>query len=300
MILTVNTGLKWEHETRMTVLPDSGSVVLFGSIAKKSAQQDIYGLHQYRLEGGRLQKLRHVELPCEHEPKKLLGVKVEEQELLAVACKHCGDIKLMNLETGETHVAYKSEKMPDTLCHGDAGRIWIYCRDNTVTELNCTSKTFTVTRKTFDTSAEYHFMCYLPAPHRALIYSTSNWVEAVSAETGQQLWKLQGQVDGKTIQPAGMTLDAEHQLLLTADSHGSRILVLDPETGSPLESFPMPHPQVYFKGYVGQLGSFDLCWSQGRLLLLHNSGIKCCISQLVDPLKGKLCVPCFCIKRKHS
>ncbi len=81
-----------------------------------------------------------MKLPCEHRPSDMLGVMVEGQELLAVACRECRDINLMNLETGETHVAYSSENGPFTLCHGEAGRMWVYCRGHyTVRELNCSS-----------------------------------------------------------------------------------------------------------------------------------------------------------------
>ncbi len=273
-ISTHDTGL-WEA-LRFTALPESGSIVMQGLTARDAPE----ALHQYRLEGGRLQKLRPVNMPCEHKYScDILGVMVEGQELLAVACRWCGDIKLMNLEIGETHIAYSSEKEPFTLCHGEVGRIWVYCEgDDTVRELNCSSKTFTKTGRTVNTTDRCWYMHQLPTPHRALVLSHDDWLEAVSCETGQQLWRLEGKVDGERIDPRGVTVHPELQLLLVADWHNNRILVLDPETGSPLQTFhsPEPHP-------------WHFCWSRVQLLLLHDAGGKEHIShlRLFDPQKGE-------------
>ncbi len=230
-----------------------------------------------RLHNRRLQKLSEMKMPCEHGPSNILGMMVEGQELLAAACRDCGDIKLMNLETEETHVAYSSEEEPDRLCHGEAGRMWVYCfGDRTVRELNCGSKTFTETGRTVNTTHFCDDMCYLPAPHRALILSHYQWMEAVFCETGQQLLRLEGEVDGN---PWRVTVHPELQLLLMADWDNNRILVVDPETGSPLQTFPSTNPQFFW-------------WSRGWLLLLHHKfGGKRRIShlRLVDMEKGESC-----------
>ncbi len=257
-----------------TALPESGSIVVPGQTAEDAP----WVLHQYRLEGGKLQKLRQVKLPCEHKyTHNILGVMVEGQELLAVACLYCRDIKLMNLETRETQVAYSSEKKPYRLCHGEAGRMWVYCRgDDTVRELNCSSKTFTETGRSVNPTGHVYNMCYLPAPHRALVLCCHDWLEAVSCETGQQLWRLDD-VDGERIDPQGVTLHPEFQLLLVADWSNNRILVLDPETWSPLQTFPSHYPRAFW-------------WSRGRLLLLQSALLaERCIShlRLVDPEKGE-------------
>ncbi len=272
-VSTYPTGLRARG---FTALPESSSIVVSG----QSAEHAPWALYQYKLEGGRLQQLRQVKWPCEHVfSDGILGVIVEGQELLAVACKSCGDIKLTNLETGETHVAYSSEKKPYKLCHGEAGRMWVHCRgDPTLRELSCNSKTFTETGRTVNTVGDFFDICYLPAPHRALVLSHGYWMEAISCETGQQLWRLEGDFDGKKIAPWGLTLHPELRLLLVADPRNNRILVLDPETRwSPLQTFPSPDP-------------WRFCWSRGRLLMWHPSHGRQPVSylQLVDPKKGKV------------
>ncbi len=95
------------------------------------------------MEEGALQYQREVALPCQHDCLRLRSVVVGEEDLLAMSCGMCGDIKLINMENGKTHVAYKSEKKPGAMCLGDDGFVWVHCMsDHTVAELNCRNGTF--------------------------------------------------------------------------------------------------------------------------------------------------------------
>ncbi len=256
---------------RFTALPESGSIVVEGL----SAEYDPRNMHQYRLEGGRLQKLRGVKWPCEHVPDDILGVMVEGQELLAVTCSNCEDIKLMNLETGETHVAYSSEKKLYRLCHGEAGRMWFFCWiDHTVRELNCSSKTFTETGRTVNTTDFCYYMCYLPAPHRALVITHRGWMEAVSCETGQLLWRL-NEVDGKDINFGRMIFDPQFALLIMVDR--VRLLLQNPSSGELLRSFFPPTHSAQIRN--------DVLWLRGQLLLLLGNS-RIAVIELVDPAEG--------------
>ncbi len=198
---------------------------------------------------------------------------VKGQELVAVVCERCGDIRVMNLETGENHIAYISKKGPHRLCHGEVGRMWVVCRrDDTVRELNCSSKTFTETGRTVNTTLHCDNMCYLPTPHRALILSHYHkWIEAVSCETGQQLWSVAGLSGAVTFHP-------QHQLLLVARTDTHQILALDPKTGSTAHTFYSYLPRHF-------------CWSRGRLLVLHTARTYISHLQLIDEEKGESCDP---------
>ncbi len=277
-VSTHDTGL-WEvwFTGELTALPESGSIVVLGWTAKDAPQV----LYQFRLEGGRLQKVREVKGPCEHEYSYgVLGVMVEGQELLALACKGCRDIKLMNLETGEAHVAYSSEKRPHTQCHGEAGRMWVYCKgDDRVRELNCSSKAFTETGRTVNIFAFPWYMCYLPAPHRALVLSHYQRMEAVSCETGQQLWRLD-EIDGRLVdgRPLGgeMVLFHPHfSLVIMSDLQNDRLLLLDAASGELLQSIATPQ---------------KCTWSLGHYLLMYNI-TSLTICQLVDPVEGWFSAP---------
>lgn len=268
-ILTHDTGLC--EVGRFTVLPGSGSIVVLGKVAENTP----WSIYQYRLTGGHLQMLRNVQHPCGHGYAiTVLGVTVQEEDFLAVTCSECGDTKLMSLKTGEINVAYRSRQGPTGLCHGDTNKVWLHCEDDlSVRELNCSSRNFFETGRKVQGSKKAYLRGYLPLPESAVVLGHIQWMEAVSCETGKQLWRLGGEVDGKKIDLWGVTFHPELRLLLAAD-HYNKILVLDPGTGSLVQTFPSPHPRFF-------------CWTQGRLVLRHHSEEKHITHlQLVDPQKG--------------
>ncbi len=128
-----------------------------------------------------------------------------------------------------------------------------------------------------NTTGSCWYMCYLPAPHRALFLSHGygDWVEAVSCETGKQLWRLEGEVDGKKIDPFGVTLHPELQLLLVTDEPNNRILVLDPLSGDVLKMFTISSPRFF-------------TWLRDQLLVIHSGCAELSYIRLHDPDQGKL------------
>ncbi len=263
------------YSWRFATLEQSNTILVLG--AKNNAP---WALHQYRLEGGKLQKIRHIKLPCAHEYDiRMLGVVIKGQELLSVVCSECGDIKLLNLETGETHVAYRSEKVPHRLCLGEADCLWIWCwKDFTFREITCNSETFSETGRFFTRTPRglCSCMCFLPAPHRILAFKYRDWLEAVSCETGQQLWKLDGKVDDKKIDPHDIFFHPAHHVLLVPENE--RILVLNPQTGHIQQVLPASYPHSF-------------CWLGDRLLLLHGYYQReVSVVQLIDQGKTHICI----------
>ncbi len=238
------------------VMPESGSIVVWG----QRTEDDPWTLCQFRLEGGKFQKVRQVEWPCEHmyhlDDSQLETLMVEGQELVIILCGHCRDIKLVHMETGDTEVACQIQEMSHAVCPGEVGRVWVCERDAKVRELDCSSKTFTETGRFVDLSnalLPWH-LSYLPVPSGALILSHPDFIEAVSCETGEQLWEL----NGESVQPRGATFDPVHQLLLVADCYDDTILVLDPVAGSLLQTLPSPRS-----------APMEVVWNRGQLMTLH-------------------------------
>ncbi len=265
----------WDNRSRFTVLPNSGHIVVKG----QTGDNDHWSLHQYELKGGRIRKIREVNPTCQHNfhNPELLGMVVEGEELVAASCWSCGNIKLVNMETRESHTAYTAEHS-DFMCHGGSGKIWLCLHIGTVIELNCQNKTFVETGKTFSRERSRH-LCYLPAPQNALILCHASWMEAVSCETLLQMWEVRN-VSENTRDPKGATLHPGHQQLVVTNSEIGELQLVDPVTGS-------IHQRIMSStwGYI-----WDVAWNKDEFLFLHSKGENLQISQvqLIHPETGIL------------
>ena len=111
----------------------------------------------------------------------------------------------------------------------------------------------------------YYGMCYIPSPHKLLVFSDNtpdNIIRAVSAETGDKVWEVKGEVDGKMCSPHGMLFSPQHQALLVADGRNRRVLVLHPGDGSHLQTIQLDQ----------KMGAItELCLHQNKLVVQHNA-----------------------------
>ena len=256
------------HDVRLNIELNSQFAVLHSTqifvIRGRETDNDLWALHMYRLNQGRLEKIKTVKYLCKHYAtlRDILGLSVEGEELLAGSCEVCQDIKLVNIYTGKTTVAYENSKYELwRMCEGEAGRLWVSTWKSKVIELDCTKKTFTETGNMFTIAEKAYFMCFLPPPHRALVLSFNTEVVAVSCETGEELWRVK-EVDGKLLNPWSITFSPYDQALLVADPYNSRVLVLNPSDGSHLQTLTYP-----------QLGPiFNLHWRNNTLTVLSQEG----------------------------
>lgn len=174
----------------------------------------------------------------------LLGIRIEKKEWFAVACGECGDVKLVDPGKGNFSVAYRCGSHEVTrMCAGGAGKLWIFMKGGIVTELNCSSSTFTPTGRGVDTQMSHcSGLCFLRAPHDALVVSVdgNNLCLKMSCKTGEKLWEVKTVVDREEIQPWGVVYFADPDVLLVADRFKSRILVLDPSNGALMHRFSIP------------------------------------------------------------
>ncbi len=254
-ISTSKTGL--QRSRMFTVLPKSADILVEG---QREWNVD-WTLTQYTPQAGRPQISRQLGRTCKHEyPDDLLGLLLEKQEYLAVSCRECKDIKLINLLTSKISVAFHSDMSCDTMCVGKPDRIWVWCwGDYTVKELNCTTTTFAETGRKIISRNPCWSLCYLSAPHRAVALTHFHSIEAVSYETGEQLWQL-SKIDGKMVEPHGVAFSTEEQVILLADGFHRTIVLLDPGTGSAMQMFDLPMSSPW-----------NVLWGQNHLFL-HHSG----------------------------
>ena len=54
-------------------------------------------------------------------------------------------------------------------------------------------------------------MCYIPAPHRAVVLSDKRVVRAVSPDTNKTTWETKDKIDGEYCQPIGLLYSPKHR-----------------------------------------------------------------------------------------
>ena len=167
------------------------------------------------LSGGQVETTSVIS-PCQHGPDDFQGLIVQDEELIAVACRLCNYIKLIDPGTGETTTAYMGKHHPLKMCLGGPDKLWLWGYNEDACpafELNCSSRKFTPTGRTLDVNMECWEMCCLPPPHDCLALGNFS-VRAVSCKTGSVMWEIKGEVDGKKINPCCSTCSTRFWLWL--------------------------------------------------------------------------------------
>ncbi len=211
-------------------------------------------------------------LAFEDERRGVLGLSVQGNEMLAVACDDddCQDIKLISLDTLVVTLAYKSKARPWILCAGDPGRVWVGMRNKQVVELDSTQLKFEQTGRKFTVKhGEFYGLCFIPEPYNALVFTEAQGNSCVCMtvrfeHSAQELWRLTGTAGGsRPLCPRGVVFSPQRRVLLLADQNSKVILVLDPGTGMRLQTLAMPQ----------QLGKpLELCLIGEYLFVRSNRG----------------------------
>ena len=158
-------------------------------------------LFQFSLQEGRLIEIKR---PCEHGYLFLRCVQVARCEYLAVACFHCKNIKLMNLNKQKMNSSVSQEMQDEVITafsghrvghmrHGEENRIFVQLNAKHVLELDISSITFTKV-KTIIKDRCSHF-CYVPNPFRLLVVRFENEVRVVSCDDNKTIWEVHGDDD---------------------------------------------------------------------------------------------------------
>ncbi len=225
----------------ISVLPSEGHVVLYG----QAAPGDPWVIALY----GDAHK--EIIPSCEHFIKgfesvgDVLGLRLEGRDLIVVSCSYCEDIKIIHPATGKSAVAFKfAEFKPAELGKGEGERLWVVHRNTKlVIELKWSSSKFVPTGKIVRPElGAAGCVYYIPSPTKALVFPNfaAKALHAYRAESGEKVWEVTGEVEGKSVRPHGVTVLPQHHLVLTSDTPHQRLLVLDPRDGSPLQSLPLP------------------------------------------------------------
>ena len=221
----------------MTVIRETGLVVV-------SAEDHHGSLFQFSLKEGSLVK-QEIKSPCKHSSMYVLCLQVAGHEYLAVACPSCRDIKLMNLNRQlnsrppveyDVITAFSGQKVYH-MCHGEENRIFVLSggsrgTDHTVLELDTSTTTFTRVRRIGPVNS--YGLCYVPDPHRLLVFSDDGEARVVCCDHYKVVWK--------TDRPGRLLYLPNHEAILGFewDVIKSEAVVLDAATGSEIKSIRLP------------------------------------------------------------
>ena len=251
---------------------ESGIVVLWG----KTSEQTPAAIHLYNSSTG-FTKLPEVKGLCQHDNQLLLPVTMNNKELLAVSCRLCQMIRLLDVENEDVTIAFHDSRFyPGRMSHGEGDVMYVLHSvkgAKPVLELNTAQVPFTGPVRTIKSGMKMYFgMCYIPSPHRLIVLSDNydpGIIRAVSAETGEKVWEVKGEVDGVECEPNGMLFSPQHQVLLVADGRNCRLLVLHPGDGSHLQTIQLDREMDVIA---------ELCLHQNKLVVHHHAGRKVKVS----------------------
>ena len=138
------------------------------------------------------------------------------------------------------------------ICQGDPGVVYLFFQDGSVYELGCSSsKSESLIRvlKTRDNS--WPCMCYLPAPHKALVICAmcdkpehTVAVSAIATAYNKVRWELNKAVDGSRAAVTGVAYVPQFDVIVANDAFNNRFLFINPWDGCHLRSLKYDFPQL--------------------------------------------------------
>ncbi len=168
------------------------------------------------------------------------------RQYLATSCggdDGCNTVKVVDTRTHEVVSVYSGRDTGCDLfamCAAGEGSLLSWDRKSeSVIQLkwNEENKVFDEDRRVHVPGYTVRYMCYMP--HADLLILNRRWevVEAVKLEGGAgqpPVWKLQGEVLGKVINPWGVSCDSEGRVFV-ADGVNRRVLLLNGYTGEVIQ-----------------------------------------------------------------
>ena len=226
-----------------TVIPQSGHVVVSG----KEYYDGPSSLFVFSLNDGKLNR-KKISSSCDHIPRHHVlfrqihvavytsSLIIDGREKLVVSCCDCDDLKLLDLQTGKWSTAFKGCK-PDALCSGGSDTIFVQSWVNgPILQLDATSSVFKGPVRTLHTDIRCGVMCYIPPPIHALVLSDwfSSKMVALSVERDEVIWEF-----GTKLRCKSLYFHPEYIVLLVADGHNKRVLIVDPGMGGRIQDIDL-------------------------------------------------------------
>ncbi len=248
------TGLQHEWYTSLMVMP-SGKVVVYSD-----SSDEPYRFHLYSGSVEDWRKLKQLPRLCEHAVygENMVQVRIGDQVLLAVSCRWCEVIRLLNLETGESSTAFRDPRYtPYILCEGEEGQIFVECRDQekarlVILLLKCSSQNFKSINK--NTVSE---MCYIPQ-HKLIVSCSVKTIWGTDCESGKPRWKWEF---GQGIN--SVEYCPKQDALLVSETKEKDVSVLNASDGELRQELRLP-------GEVGCVWGMRL--HNGQLVVLYGDG----------------------------
>ena len=250
---------EWRWTSAITAIESKNQVVICG----QRTISDPWSLYTFQRNLDGTVEETWMDDPCQHGIVlgyyKLRTVVQNGKELVAVLCRDCKDIKLIDMETKQVTSVIKSP-VGDliNMCPGPDSGLFVAVHLGNILQLD---SSFSVT-KTFDFSSffnerlpywwfyDFTYMCHLPAPHNTLVVNKGFELRAVSPQDGCQVWSQK--CDGFT--PYCLLFCPQQDVLLVSEVYKPKVRVLNPSDGSILQTIQIPN--------IAWIGAMCLCNDQ--------------------------------------
>ena len=233
---------EWWWITPITAIESKNQVVIGGQ-RTESDPQYLYTFQNNP--DGQLVETR-MDTPCQHHAfssfYNLITVVQNGKELLALYCRLCKDVKLVDMETKQVTPVFKfpPTDTPCGICLGPDGDLFVASLEGHIQQFD---SSFRVTN-TFDLSSfvsglGYCFppICYLPAPHNTLVVYNLFELRAVSLRDGHQVWS-QPSIGFKHY---CLLYSPQQDVLLISVLLKPQVRVLNPSDGVILQTIEIPN-----------------------------------------------------------
>ena len=251
LLSTQNVEL--ENYSYRVLMRTTGEIVF----VRYAAKDDGSFLYLYTVQqGGSLNKENKIKFPCDAGHRlsiHCLLIQILWREYLAISCKECRDIKLVDLDTNKITPTYSDEQPMGKMCKG-WHKIYVQVPSGFV-ELDCSSTKFTKLKQIGsgkEDIPELDDLCYVPSPHNRIVAVQGLKLHVTSLdETDEITWDDPSKkvVDGREIQPQGVIYSPRFNALLVVDAINKIFWVLNPATGEILQNIDWS--EIGFSGAKG-------------------------------------------------